>query len=212
MMQDFPKLLSKEMGSEARIGFTSFEKWLSFSPAKNNLEAGAKGLASGVPPATASSAEMEFYRSHATKLKAAGAQVQDGEVATFAAIPLESGPRVIFSPSLALTTSELRNKLAGPSVKISGRSTLVLDGEHIKIESLDLDGTLVIKAGPKARVTVKDAAIRNDGWRLAAAAADAVEEEKIRGFHVVKENGVVVDLSKEEGDFLVSGAGEVIKR
>ena len=210
-MQDFPKLFAKEMGSETRIGFTSFEKWLSFSPAKNNLEAGAKGISSGVPPATASSAEMEFYRSHALKLKAAGAQVQDGEITTFAAIPLESGPRVILSPSLALTTTELRSKLVGSSVKVSGRSTLVLDGEHIKVKSLDLDGTLVVKTGPKSRVTIENASIRNDGWRLAEAAADAVEEEEIRGFHVVKVNGLVVDLSDKEGDFLVSGAGEVKK-
>lgn len=34
MMQDIPKLFQKEMGSEARIGFTMFERWFTFSPAK----------------------------------------------------------------------------------------------------------------------------------------------------------------------------------
>lgn len=37
MMQDFPKLLQKEMGSEANIGFTTFDRWFTFSPAKVNL-------------------------------------------------------------------------------------------------------------------------------------------------------------------------------
>ena len=39
MMQDFPKLLQKEMGSEANVGFTMFDRWFTFSPAKvrNNV-------------------------------------------------------------------------------------------------------------------------------------------------------------------------------
>ena len=34
MMQDIPKLFQKEMGSEANIGFTQFDRWFTFSPAK----------------------------------------------------------------------------------------------------------------------------------------------------------------------------------
>ena len=34
MMQDIPKLFQKEMGSEAKIGFTMFDRWFTFSPAK----------------------------------------------------------------------------------------------------------------------------------------------------------------------------------
>ena len=34
MMQDFPKLLQKEMGAQANIGFTMFDRWFTFSPAK----------------------------------------------------------------------------------------------------------------------------------------------------------------------------------
>ena len=69
MMQDFPKLLVKELGSDTRIGFTSFEKWLSISPAKNSLDAGAKGVSTGTPPATTSSAEMEFYEMNCRKVR-----------------------------------------------------------------------------------------------------------------------------------------------
>jgi UDP-sugar pyrophosphorylase len=34
MMQDLPKLFQKEMGSDANIGFTMFDRWFTFSPAK----------------------------------------------------------------------------------------------------------------------------------------------------------------------------------
>lgn len=34
MMQDIPKLFQKEMGSDAKIGFTTFDRWFTFSPAK----------------------------------------------------------------------------------------------------------------------------------------------------------------------------------
>lgn len=34
MMQDIPKLFQKEMGKEANIGFTMFDRWFTFSPAK----------------------------------------------------------------------------------------------------------------------------------------------------------------------------------
>ena len=37
MMQDYPKLLS----SSGQVGFTSFEAWYCFSPAKANIEASA---------------------------------------------------------------------------------------------------------------------------------------------------------------------------
>ncbi|CAN0315531.1 unnamed protein product, partial [Discosporangium mesarthrocarpum] len=50
------------------IGFTSLEKWLSFSPAKNDLESGAAGAKSGVPPGTASSAEAEYYHQTCRRL------------------------------------------------------------------------------------------------------------------------------------------------
>jgi hypothetical protein len=34
MMQDIPKLFQKEMQSDAKIGFTMFDRWFTFSPAK----------------------------------------------------------------------------------------------------------------------------------------------------------------------------------
>ena len=34
MMQDIPKLFQKELGSDVNIGFTMFDRWFTFSPAK----------------------------------------------------------------------------------------------------------------------------------------------------------------------------------
>jgi hypothetical protein len=34
MMQDIPKLFQKEMGTDVNIGFTMFDRWFTFSPAK----------------------------------------------------------------------------------------------------------------------------------------------------------------------------------
>jgi len=219
MMQDFPKLLAKEIGGKARVGFTSFEKWLSFSPAKNSLEAGAKAFAAtGVPPATASSAEMDFYRAHLLKIRAvsgsrAAANLLDGPISSFADIPLETGPRIIVTPAVAVTSKELHDRVGKGRISVTGTSTLVLDGAGISVESLDLDGTFILRAGPRARVTVRDAKVRNAGWCLAPAGPDAVEEERIRGFRVIKDNGVVVDLGMDaEGEFLVTGNGEVVKQ
>mmetsp|Transcript_33923 Transcript_33923/g.24966 ORF Transcript_33923/g.24966 Transcript_33923/m.24966 type:complete len:364 (+) Transcript_33923:268-1359(+) len=45
MMQDYPKLLS----SKGAVGFTSYETWYCFSPAKNNLKEAAAIMAKGLP-------------------------------------------------------------------------------------------------------------------------------------------------------------------
>jgi UDP-sugar pyrophosphorylase len=37
MMQDIPKLFQKELGSDVNIGFTLFDRWFTFSPAKVSL-------------------------------------------------------------------------------------------------------------------------------------------------------------------------------
>ena len=52
-------------------------------------------------------------------------------------------PAVVLEPSFALTSKEMSAKFKGG--KISGRSTLVVDGAGVQIEDLELDGALVIK-------------------------------------------------------------------
>ena len=57
MMQDIPKLFQKEV-PDVKIGFTNFDRWLTFSPAKNALDAGQAAVQAGSnAPGTMSSAE-----------------------------------------------------------------------------------------------------------------------------------------------------------
>ncbi|CAN0177031.1 unnamed protein product, partial [Discosporangium mesarthrocarpum] len=46
------------------------------------------------------------------------------------------------------------------------KSTLVVEGASIRIEDLDLDGALVIRVGPRARLAVQGLRVKNRGWGL----------------------------------------------
>ena len=69
MMQDLPKLMAKELGNSANVGFTTMERWLTFSPAKNAPDAGAASAAKGSPPGSPASSEADFYAAFRTILK-----------------------------------------------------------------------------------------------------------------------------------------------
>jgi len=49
---------------------------------------------------------------------------------------------------------------------MSAKSTLHLDGRDIEVKSLDLDGTLIVKAAPGAHVVIDDLKVENEGWVL----------------------------------------------
>lgn len=71
--------------------------------------------------------------------------------------------------------------------------------------ALDLDGTLVIKAAPGAKVVVDGLKVQNAGWEWVAledagAGYSAPEEEAIRGFTVKKTEAEVKEF-KEAGQF-----------
>ena len=55
------------------------------------------------------------------------------------------------------------------------------------LESLVLDGALVIKACAGANVTVKGLTVKNKGWRWVACGEDAGEVDTLRGFVVEKD-------------------------
>ena len=57
MMQDYPKLLQ----STGEVGFTMYETWYCFSPAKNNTNDAAALFNKGVPTYGAAEAEFNFY-------------------------------------------------------------------------------------------------------------------------------------------------------
>ncbi len=89
---------------------------------------------------------------------------------------------------------------------MSQRSSLVLQGAGITVRGLDLDGALVVRAGRGVKVALKRLAVRNKGWEwrrlVEGEATEASEEERMRGFTVVKHETRVIEFS-EPGEYVV---------
>ena len=72
MMQDYPKLLS----SQGEVGFTMYETWFCFSPAKNNIADAIKEMAAKKPSYGAGEAELNYYNWNNKMLSLVGVQVE----------------------------------------------------------------------------------------------------------------------------------------
>ena len=211
MMQDFPKLLSPE----ARVGFSDFARWFSFSPVKNSIGDALKAHAAGVYPASPGAGESAVYDANAQLLRLAGATVDKGEPLTFLDLPLALRPAIALSPRFALTTDNVMSRVpGGAAVAVSGRSTLVLDGD-IVLHSLKLDGALVLRAAPGVSVAVRDCEVRNLGWEFRALGegegAKLGEAIAIRGYTVDKREAVVHEID-EPGQYELSGNPPQLKK
>jgi len=211
MMQDFPKLLQKEMGQKAKVGFTQLERWFSFSPAKNSLESGIDSVKSGsTAPGTMSSAESDKYLQNQRKLAYAGVSIpsEGEELVSVGGIPVTPGPRVILSPSFAITQSQIKEKVTGGG-SISTRSSLVVDGEEVTLNNLQLDGALVIKASYGCKVMVDGLKIQNKGWELVELPNDddsIPEEVSIRGYTMEKYETAEYIIT-EPGNYVIGEDG-----
>ncbi len=246
MMQDIPTLFQKEMGEEAKIGFTMFDRWFTFSPAKvrslvvqfdtsfflcrqsswlypspsrlpfeqNSLESGIDAMKKGsLAPDTMSSAESDKYIQNQRKLKFAGMDIPvttEDDLVTIGGIPVTPGPRVILCPAFAISQQEILDKIKGG--KITQRSSLILEGHNLFVKNLDLDGALVIRAGPDSHVIVDGLKIRNDGWKLEEIpnGANVTETFSIRGYTMTKHDSAIY-IIKEPGKFLIGPDGKVKK-
>jgi UDP-sugar pyrophosphorylase len=216
MMQDIPKLFQKEMGADAKIGFTMFDRWFTFSPAKNALDAGQDAVKAGsTAPGTMSSAESDLYVQNQRKLAHVGVDVPvtaDADCVLVAGIPVTPGPRIVLDPSFGISPTEMAEKIPG-TVRITPRSTLVLrGGRHLTIAGLDLDGALVIETGDDSHVTVDGLSVTNLGWEVEelSEAADYPESVRIRGYTMktmeTREYNIV-----EPGHFVIDASGQVRK-
>lgn len=161
-----------------------------------------------------SSAESDKYVQNQRKLKFAGADIpvtnSEADMVTVAGIPITSGPRVILSPAFGITQQEILDKVNGEGMTVSRRSSLVLDGHHIKVQSLDLDGALVIKAGDETHITVDGLKIRNKGWEIVENDPDKdyPETVSIRGYTMNKQETAEYAID-EPGNFVIGEDGEV---
>lgn len=181
---------------------------------QNSLESGiAEVSKGGLAPGTMSSAESDKYIQNQRKLKFAGMDVDvtsHDDLIAVGGIPVTPGPRIILCPGFAISQEEVLNKIEGG--KITKKSALVLEGQHLKVKNLDLDGALVIRTGPDCHVTVDGLKVQNKGWELEEIpeGADVPETVAIRGYTMVKHESKEI-LIYEPGKYIVDKDGEVQK-
>jgi UDP-sugar pyrophosphorylase len=164
-------------------------------------------------PGTMSSAESDKYIQNQRKLKFAGMNVpvsEEKDLVKVGGIPVTPGPRVILSPSFAITQQELMDKIDGG--RITQRSALVLEGESLKVKNLQLDGALVIKTGHDCIVEVDGLVVENKGFKLKEIpeGADVPETVSIRGY-TMDQNEVLEIVITEPGTYKIGPDGVVNK-
>lgn len=178
------------------------------------MESGIAAVASGsTAPGTMSSAESDKYIQNQRKLKFAGMDVPvtaEEDLVAVGGIPVTPGPRIILCPAFTISQQEILDKIQGG--KITERSSLVLEGHNLVVKNLDLDGALVIRAGPDSHVTVDGLKVRNEGWKLEEIpeGADVPESVSIRGYTMAK-NDSMIFIIKEPGKFFIGPDGELKK-
>lgn len=185
MMQDFPTILTGEAAKH--VGFTSFHADLCFSPVKNATADGVNLQAKGTAPGVAATGEADQYGAVRKIMTSMGCIVEDAPEATFSGIKIIPGPEIVTKPSFAVCPGEYKARFPKPSnIKISGRSSLVLSG-NIIIESLDLDGALVIECEEGASGTISSLVVQNKGWeKISDESSETPEYIRIRGYNLNK--------------------------
>lgn len=182
MMQDFPTVL--EGDASRKVGFTSIEAELCFSPVKNATSDGVSLQEKGTQPATAATGEADQYNAVRKIMRSVGCQVEDADTETFLGIKVVLGPRIVLKPDFACCPGEVTAKFPSPEkVKISSRSSLIVRGSGVVIESLDLDGALVIEGKHGKSLTIADVVVKNDGWVVTPDDSDD-EVIKMRGYNI----------------------------
>ena len=185
MMQDFPTILSGDAAKH--VGFTSIPADLCFSPVKNATSDGVSLQASGTGPGVAATGEADQYGAVRKIMTSMGCIVEDAPQATFSGIKIVPGPEIVTKPSFTVCPAEYKRRFPDPSkIKISGRSSLVISGNVI-IESMDLDGALVVVCEDGATGTISNLVVKNKGWvKVADESSESPEYIRIRGYKLNK--------------------------
>lgn len=196
MMQDFPTTL---IGSVSKkVGFTSIPADLCFSPVKNATKDGVALQQKGTSPGVAASGEADQYAAIRNIMKSIGCAVEDASPATFSGITVVPGPEVVLKPSFVTCPAEYLDKFPKPSqVKISSKSSLVINGSGVVIESLDLDGALEIECEEGASGVLRDVVVKNEGWKKVADEDSEKEYIRIRGYHLEKVETKKITIKKD---------------
>jgi len=181
MMQEFPTTLNSD--ESKHVGFTQAESSICFSPVKNAAKDGAILQAKGTPAGTAATGEADQYAAQRIFLRSHGCQVTEADSCMYNGIEVAPGPAIVLKPDFVCCPGDLRTKFPSPeNVMITSRSTLVVKGSGVVIESLQLDGCLVVDADPGEHITIKHKVVKNDGWVQVPVSDSETEVVRMRGF------------------------------
>lgn len=197
MMQDFPTVLNADECK--KVGFTQVAAELCFSPVKNSVADGAALQEKGSPAGSALTGEADQYAAQRIMMRARGCIVEDAEPETYNGVTATLGPCIVLKSDFVCCPGEYNIKFPFPDkVKISSRSTLVVRGPGVIIESLDLDGTLIIDVERGEEAIVRDLVVKNDGWVRHAAVTETTNElVAMRGFTIERKDQKNVEVRKE---------------
>jgi UDP-sugar pyrophosphorylase len=183
MMQDFPTVLDST--ESKKVGFTSISASLCFSPVKNATEDGVTLQEQDTHAGTAATGEADQYAAFRKIMNSIGCNVETAKQETYNGIKVYPGPAIVIKPDFACCPAEFEKKFPCPTaVNISARSTLFVRGSGVVIESLDLDGTLIIDYKNGEEVIIKDKVVQNAGWVRVRDESSNDEIIKMRGYHI----------------------------
>jgi len=203
MMQDYPRLCDEG----AKVGFTSLDRFSCFSAVKNNInDAKTKAEKTGFGE-SGCTGEADAYKINRKKLKLLGIEIDDdGKVEKVLGIPCSMGAKVCLAPSFAATLAQLKTRFPEPkAVKISSKSTLVLEGD-ITVKKLELDGALTVIAKPGTKVVIDEGKVENDGheFKMIDVNDKSIDEKfRIRGYILDKKAGANFEVA-EKGSYTIS--------
>jgi UDP-sugar pyrophosphorylase len=169
---------------------------LCFSPVKNATSDGVALQEQGVAPGVAATGEADQYGAFKKILRSIGCKIEDAPEETYAGIKAVLSPLVVLKPDFVACPHEYPEAFPTPEkVKISPKSALIVSGPgNVVIESLDLDGALVIECPEGETITVKDLKVTNAGWVRESANADSPEYIRMRGYRLVKKETSMLGL------------------
>jgi len=184
LMQDFPKLLNED----ARVGFCQFQRWTSFSAVKNTIVDGADKQKQGNAAEVAATGETDMYTWPYKILKQAGVDIADPISISYRNVKVDQPPKVVLHPSVGVTQDQVIQHFPGKNqIHIPQGSTLIVEGD-VTFHSLNLSGTLIIRAIEGAKVKVEKLNIKNDGWEFEELKEDTGVDQKytMRGYVLKK--------------------------
>ena len=82
-----------------------------------------------------------------------------------------SGLRITTEVMRDLTVSDMKKRFTG-EITMSPTSLVYIDGTDVTLENVSVDGALIVRACPQAKVVIRNMAIQNKGWKFEHCASD----------------------------------------